>query len=388
MILLRRQAEWEEKRVKTGASATYTNLQHATGRTSEVAALSRYNTFVAQFPAAPAELSARQNSLSGSDAAVISVEDLRHTYDERVALDGVTFGVRSAEIFGLLGPNGSGKTTMFRILSTLMLPTSGRTVIMGHDVAREPNAVRREIGVVFQAASIDVKLTAAENLQHVGHLYGLRGNTLAERVREMLDRVGLADRSNDRAETFSGGMQRRLELAKGLMHHPSVLLLDEPTTGLDPGARRDLWQYLAQLRDQENVSVLVTTHLMEEAERCDRLAILSHGKLVGLGTPAQLKTEIGGDVITLESREPQRLAERINSRFGVNAAVIGEQVRIERDHGHRFVTDIVEAFPGEVDSVSISKPNLEDVFIHRTGHRFWSEMQEGEHAENTAKKKH
>jgi ABC-2 type transport system ATP-binding protein len=319
---------------------------------------------------------------------VISIEDVRHTYDNRVALDGVSFGVRTAEIFGLLGPNGSGKTTMFRILSTLMLPTGGRTVIMGHDVAREPNAVRREIGVVFQAASIDVKLTAAENLQHVGHLYGLRGSALTQRVREMLDRVGLADRTNDRAETFSGGMQRRLELAKGLMHHPSVLLLDEPTTGLDPGARRDLWQYLAQLRDQENVSVLVTTHLMEEAERCDRLAILSHGKLVGLGTPAELKTEIGGDVITLESRDPQHLAERINSRFGVNAVVIGEQVRIERDHGHRFVTDIVEAFPGEVDSVSISKPNLEDVFIHRTGHRFWSEMQEGEKDKKTEAKKH
>ena len=319
--------------------------------------------------------------------AVIAVEDLRHSYDGRVALDGVSFGVRPAEIFGLLGPNGSGKTTMFRILSTLMLPSAGRTVIMGRDVAREPNAVRREIGVVFQAASIDVKLSATENLRHIGHLYGLRGDPLKQRVREMLDRVGLSDRTNDLAETFSGGMQRRLELAKGLMHHPSVLLLDEPTTGLDPGARRDLWQYLAQLRDQESVTVLVTTHLMEEAERCDRLAILSHGKLVALGTPAELKTEIGGDVITLEARDPQALADRINARFAVNAAVIGEQVRIERDHGHRFVTDIVEAFPGDVDSVSISKPNLEDVFIHRTGHRFWSEMQEAEAQEAAGKKK-
>jgi ABC-2 type transport system ATP-binding protein len=319
---------------------------------------------------------AQHDGASTGAAAIISVEELRHTYDDRIALDGVSFGVRPAEIFGLLGPNGSGKTTMFRVLSTLMLPSSGRTLIMGHDVAREPNAVRREIGVVFQAPSIDVKLTAAENLRHVGHLYGLRGSSLAERVREMLARVGLADRANDRAETFSGGMQRRLELAKGLMHHPSVLLLDEPTTGLDPGARRDLWQYLAQLRDQESVTVLVTTHLMEEAEHCDRLAILSHGKLVALGTPTELKTEIGGDVITLEVRDPQALAERIKERFGVNAVVIGEQLRIERDHGHRFVTDIVEAFPGEVDAVSISKPNLEDVFIHRTGHRFWSEMQE------------
>jgi ABC-2 type transport system ATP-binding protein len=321
-------------------------------------------------------------------ATVIRVEDLRHTYDDRIALDGVTFGVRPAEIFGLLGPNGSGKTTMFRILSTLMLPSAGRTVIMGHDVAREPNAVRRQIGVVFQSASIDVKLTAAENLRHVGHLYGMRGSALNTRIDEMLGRVGLADRRNERAETFSGGMQRRLELAKGLMHRPSVLLLDEPTTGLDPGARRDLWQYLAQLRDEDNVTVLVTTHLMEEAERCGRLAILSHGKLVALGTPAELKSEIGGDVITLDAPDAATLAAKIQARFGVEAAVIGEQVRIERDHGHRFVTDIVEAFPGEVDAVSISKPNLEDVFIHRTGHRFWSEMQEGERDKKVEKKKH
>ena len=345
-----------------------------------------YNSLVPESTSLSATLNSA-NDAASPPTAVISVEDLRHSYDGRVALDGVSFGVRPAEIFGLLGPNGSGKTTMFRILSTLMLPSGGRTLIQGRDVAGESNAVRREIGVVFQAPSIDVKLTAAENLRHVGHLYGLRGPALNQRVREMLERVGLADRSNDRAETFSGGMQRRLELAKGLMHHPSVLLLDEPTTGLDPGARRDLWQYLAQLRDQENVTVLVTTHLMEEAERCDRLAILSHGKLVALGTPAELKTEIGGDVITLEARDPEALASRIRARFAVDAAVMGEQVRIEREHGHHFVTDIVEAFPGEVDAVSISKPNLEDIFIHRTGHRFWSEMQEGEQDKKTEKKK-
>jgi ABC-2 type transport system ATP-binding protein len=168
-------------------------------------------------------------------------------------------------------------------------------------------------------------------------------------------------------------MQRRLELAKGLLHGPRVLLLDEPTTGLDPGARRDVWQYLRMLRDQEQVTVLVTTHLMEEAERCDRLAILNEGKLVALGTPAELKREIGGDVIVLDAREPEPLSLRIQSKFHIEVRVVGGQLRIEKDHAHRFVTDLVEAFPGEIDAVSISKPSLEDVFIRRTGHRFWSE---------------
>ena len=171
-----------------------------------------------------------------------------------------------------------------------------------------PDALRRRIGVVFQAQSVDPKLTARENLWHQGHLYGLRGRELNKRIDEILTRVGLLDRANDRVETFSGGMQRRIELAKGLLHHPQVLLLDEPTTGLDPGARRDLWQYLAILRDQEHVTVIVTTHLMEEAERCDRLAILNEGNLVALGTPQSLTREIGGDVILLEARDPQVLA--------------------------------------------------------------------------------
>ena len=228
------------------------------------------------------------------------------------ALNGVSFTVNRAEIFGLLGPNGSGKTTMFRILSTLMLPAAGRALILGHDVALDPSGVRRQIGVVFQSRSIDVKLSAEENLIHVGHLYGITGSALKKRVAEMLERVSLTDRAKDRAETFSGGMQRRLELAKGLLHRPQVLLLDEPSTGLDPGARRDLWQYLQILRDQEGVSIIVTTHLMEEAEKCDRLAILSHGNLVGLGTPAQLKSEIGGDVILLDAARPAeaRLADQ------------------------------------------------------------------------------
>src|SRR5438067_1970087 len=245
------------------------------------------------------------------DSPVISVRDLVPRYDDRAALTGVSFDVRPAELFGLLGPNGSGKTTLFRILSTLMVPVGGSAIILGHDAARDPTQLRREIGVVFQAQSIDLKLTAAENLRHQGHLYGLRGSALRARIKEILQRVGLMDRARDRAETFSGGMQRRLELAKGLLHGPRVLLLDEPTTGLDPGARRDLWQYLSILRDEEQVTVLVTTHLMEEAERCDRLAILNEGSLVALGTPAELKQEIGGDVIVLETKKSDPLARRI-----------------------------------------------------------------------------
>jgi ABC-2 type transport system ATP-binding protein len=323
--------------------------------------------------------------------AIIAVRDLVHRYQDRTALNGVSFEVRPAELFGLLGPNGSGKTTLFRILSTLMVPTSGSAMIAGLDAVRQAGALRRHIGVVFQAQSVDLKLTAYENLWHQGHLYGLRGAGLKTRITEILTRVGLLDRSADRVETFSGGMQRRIELAKGLLHHPEVLLLDEPTTGLDPGARRDLWQYLQILRDQERVSVIVTTHLMEEAERCDRLAILNEGNLVALGTPESLTREIGGDVVLLEARDPQSLADRIRSKFQVDAAVMDNQVRLEIENGHRFIPDVVEAFPGEIQSLSVSKPTLEDVFIRRTGHRFWSEDAEpapkaGKNKKKTAKK--
>ncbi len=321
--------------------------------------------------------------------SAIQVESLGHRYEERVALDDVSFAVRSAEIFGLLGPNGSGKTTLFRILSTLMIPTSGYTRILGFDPVKQSNDVRRRIGVVAQAQSVDVKLTAAENLMHQGHLYGLRGSRLKSRIAEMLERVGLAERSNDLVETFSGGMQRRVELAKGLMHSPSVLLLDEPTTGLDPGARRDLWMYLDMLREREGVTVLVTTHLMEEAERCSRLAILSQGKIVGLGSPAELKSEIGGDVIQFEAETPEQLALRIEQRFGIHSSISENIVRLEREQGHRFAADVMEAFPGGIRSISVSRPTLEDVFINRTGHRFWAESQAAQATEaSKASRKH
>ncbi|HEU4415560.1 MAG TPA: ATP-binding cassette domain-containing protein [Candidatus Angelobacter sp.] len=303
------------------------------------------------------------------------MEKIQHSYGERAALRGVSFDVHAGEIFGLLGPNGSGKTTLFRILSTLMLPSGGRALIDGFDAAKQPDEVRRRIGVVFQAQSTDIKLTAAENLWHQGHLYGLRGSTLKSRIQEMLERVGLSDRAKDRVETFSGGMQRRVELAKGLMHRPSVLLLDEPTTGLDPGARLDLWAYLNDLRKRERVSIIVTTHLMEEAERCDRLAILNQGEVVGLGTPAELRSQIGGEVVVLETADPAALAKHIQEKFKVPASLLDGKVRLEIQNGLKFVTSVAEAFPGSIQSVSISKPTLDDVFIGRTGHRFWTDAQ-------------
>ncbi len=326
-------------------------------------------------------------------AEPIALTGLTHSYGDRQALDGLSFGVGEREIFGLLGPNGSGKTTLFRILSTLMTPSGGRASIAGFDVARQPSQVRSRIGIVFQARSIDLKLTVAENLMHAGHLYGLRGKALKARIEQVLDRVALADRAKAFVETLSGGMQRRVELAKGLLHAPSILLLDEPSTGLDPGARRDLWQYLRTLRDEDGISVLVTTHLMEEAEYCDRLAILSAGKLVALGSPAELREEIGGTVVTLSTRTPsaaQALVGAMRSRYGVQGAAMGSSVRIEHPDGHRFASAAAEAFPELVEGTSVQKPSLEDVFIQRTGHRFWHErdaspdalIQEGERRES------
>jgi ABC-2 type transport system ATP-binding protein len=198
---------------------------------------------------------------------IVAVENLTHRYGERVALSGVSFAVKEGEIFGLLGPNGGGKSTLFRILSTLMSPTEGKAAICGHDVGREPGAVRRRIGVVFQSQSLDKKLTVEENLRGQGHLHGMSGATLRERIEKVADRLGLSDRRGDLVEVLSGGLRRRVEIAKGLLHKPSVLLMDEASTGLDPGARRELWQYILELREREGVTVLLTSHILDEADR-------------------------------------------------------------------------------------------------------------------------
>ena len=313
---------------------------------------------------------------SGSaPVSAVAIESLSHRYGERPALQAVSISVARGEIFGLLGPNGCGKTTLFRILCTLIPPQSGCVRIFGQDLAYAALAVRRKIGVVFQAPSLDKKLTAAENLRHQGHLYGLRGKELSQRIDELLARVGLADRANERTEKLSGGQRRRVELAKGLLHRPALLLLDEPSTGLDPGARRELMQHLQDLSARDGVTSVLTTHLLEEAEACSRLAILNQGRLVALDAPAALKARIGGDVITVESGDATSLCEQIKTRFGGAPVLVDNRVRIERADGHRFVAQLAEAFPGQIESISVGKPTLEDVFIQSTGHRFWVEGQ-------------
>ena len=305
--------------------------------------------------------------------AVVEVQDLSHSYGRLRALKGVTFDVAEGEIFGLLGPNGGGKTTLFRILSTLFPPSAGSASILGSDVGRNAAEVRRKIGVVFQSLSLDIKLTVSENLFHQGHLYGLRGRALAARVDEMMDRLRVRDRRADLVETLSGGLRRRVELAKGLLHKPELLILDEPSVGLDPGARYDLWQYLEQLREAGGVTILVTTHLIDEADRCDRVLILHKGEVVASGTPAELKRRIGGDIIALATENPDILQQKIVSKFGIEPVVLDGSVRIERLNGHEFIAELIESFPGMIESVTLANPTLEDVFIDRTGHRFWEE---------------
>jgi ABC-2 type transport system ATP-binding protein len=284
----------------------------------------------------------------------------------------VSFSVFSGEIFGLLGPNGSGKTSLFRVLTTLLLPSAGSISVFGQSVEQSPASVRHAAGVVFQSQSLDRKLTVIENLRHQGHLYGLSGAQLRQRTSEVLERFGLMERGSDIVEILSGGMKRRVELAKSILHRPRLLLLDEPSTGLDPGARREFWQYLEALNRQDGTPVLLTTHLMDEAEKCHRLAILNEGALVALDTPDALKNRVGGDVIVLRTQDAQQLSRSISSRFGLAAAVMDNTVRIERPKGHEFITDLVESFPGQIDAVTLSKPSLEDVFIHVTGQSFWA----------------
>jgi ABC-2 type transport system ATP-binding protein len=303
---------------------------------------------------------------SDKRSPAVEVEDLRHFYGDREALGGVSFSVARGEMFALLGPNGGGKTTLFKILSTLMPPTSGVVRLWSHDLTREPFLVRKRLGVVFQHPSLDHKLTVLENLKHHGHLYGLMGSELQRRAQAMLGRVGLIDRANDLVEMLSGGLQRRAELAKGLLHEPDILVLDEPNTGLDPAARRDFMNYLQYLREEEGVTILLTTHFMEDAERCDRVGILHEGRLVALGAPQALKQRIGGDIVVIKSADPHGLQKKLRERFGCEATVVDGTLRVERPRGHEFIRDAVEAFPGEITSAAFGKPTLEDVFIHLT----------------------
>ncbi|HKI06253.1 MAG TPA: ATP-binding cassette domain-containing protein [Thermoanaerobaculia bacterium] len=309
----------------------------------------------------------------------VEARGLRYSYPgtrrapARLALAGIDFQVAAGDVFGFLGPNGGGKTTLFRILASLARPEAGEVRVFGADLAREAREVRRRLGVVFQNPSLDLQLTVRENLVHQGHLYGLSGRELAGRIAAALERFGLAERAEQKALELSGGLRRRAEIAKALLHRPRLLLLDEPSTGLDPGARRDLWETLEALRG-EGVTVLLTTHFMEEGDRCGRLVLLDRGTIVAEGTPAALKEEIGGDVITLMGPDPEALVRDLAASFPDLAPVPFEGgVRLHRERGHQLVARLAAALPGRIDSITVARPSLEDVFLRRTGHRLYGE---------------
>src|SRR3954454_10016628 len=272
-----------------------------------------------------------------STLPAVEISHLAHSYGEHVAIRDLSLSIAEREIFAVLGPNGSGKTTLFRVLSTLIPIQQGEVRILGHNLRTDAAAIRSQLGVVFQSPSIDKKLTVMENVIHHGRLYGLSGRELRTRAEEMLTRLGLADRKRELVEQLSGGLRRRVELATGMLHRPRVLLLDEPSTGLDPGARSDLWQYLEQVRDSDGVTVVLTTHLLEEAQRADRIAIMHKGQLAALDTPAALQATVGGDAITIRTSEPAELAAGIESQFAVGAKVVDGSVRLEQANGHQWI---------------------------------------------------
>ena len=320
----------------------------------------------------------------------IIARDLVKSFGDRRALDGISLEVRRGELFCLLGPNGGGKSTLFRILATLSLPDAGSAEIAGHDVVSEAAEVRARLGVVFQSPSLDGKLTILENLRCGGALYGLKGAELESRITEAAKALNLTDRMGDLVETLSGGLQRRAEIAKCLLIRPEVLLLDEPSTGLDPGARLDLWAALEQLRSEHGVTALCTTHLMEEAARADRVGIVSSGKLVALGTPTELTSAIGGDVISLGvSKETgaDQLARTITERTGIPSTVVEGEVRIENREAYALAARLAGEFQNEITSLRIARPTLEDVFIARTGRLFADQDVEPDQTQPVKRKK-
>ena len=313
--------------------------------------------------------------MTEGDQPALSVEGVRYAYGDRMALDGISFTVRRGELFGLLGPNGGGKSTLFRILATLQRPSAGTARLLGFDVVAEPERVRACLGVVFQNASVDSYLTVAENLRHHGALFGLRGTDLAERSERLLARFGLVPRRDELVGRLSGGLARRVELAKGLLPAPAVLLLDEPSAGLDPAARRDLLDQLVALRD-DGTTIVMTTHHMEEAERCDRLGLLDGGRLVAIDRPDRLKARVGGDVVTIRSGDLDGLDARLREAFGIEPRRVDGTLRVEHERGHELLRDVVDRFPEAVQSITFGKPTLEDAFIRLTGHGLFGEVEE------------
>jgi ABC-2 type transport system ATP-binding protein len=298
-------------------------------------------------------------------SAIIRVEDLVKKFGDFTAVSGVWFDVRPGEILGFLGPNGAGKSTTIKMLATLLRPTSGRAEVAGYDVLLQPNEVRQSIGMVFQDPSLDDRLTAEENLRFHAMLYGVPRRVFAERMELVLRVVGLTERRKSLVRTFSGGMKRRLEIARGLLHHPKVLFLDEPTVGLDPQTRNAIWDHVRRLRAKVGITVFMTTHYMDEAENCDRIAIIDQGKLQAVDTPAALKRTMGGDTIIVSG--DAQLKHDLAERFRVAVHEVGHEYHFQVCGGAEFVPQVVAAFNGRITSIQVKQPSLDDVFLHLTG---------------------
>jgi ABC-2 type transport system ATP-binding protein len=305
----------------------------------------------------------------------IETSGITKRFEEVTAVNNISISVKPGELFGLLGPNGAGKTTLINMLSTMIEPSGGSALVWGHDVVKEADLVRQNIGVVFQDTTLDDRLTGRENLDLHGRLYGLDGKTRKNRIQDVLSLVELTERADVIVKTYSGGMMRRLEIARGLMHHPHVLFLDEPTLGLDPQTRLHIWEYINKLNIEEGVTILLTTHYMEEADRlCDRIAIIDYGQIVALDTPQDLKNLLGGDVITLGLENPEDVGKLCSSyqKDGCANIVTGKQneVFITVNNGERQIPHILALASQagiRIFSVSLRKPTLDDVFIHYTG---------------------
>lgn len=300
----------------------------------------------------------------------LAVTKVVHRYGDKAALQGVDLVVKSGEIFALLGPNGSGKSTLFRLISTLVPVQQGSIEVFGADCARDRAKVRGYIGVVFQAPSLDGKLTVLENLWCQGVMYGLAGKALRTRSDEVLEQLGMSDRARQLCQELSGGMKRRVELAKGLLHRPRLLLMDEPSTGLDPAARLDLWRALVQLRDVAGVTVLMTTHLLEEADKVDRIAIMDQGQVVVCGTPAELRKEQGSEVITIATDAVDEVAEKIERQLSLSVSRLAAEVRIVSEGSLSRLNEVVQLTLPYASQVTVGRASLEDVFIAKTG-RAW-----------------
>ncbi len=299
--------------------------------------------------------------------SIITVNNLSKQFKSLKAVDGISFSVNEGEVFGFLGPNGAGKTTTINILCTLLSPTTGAAEIAGYDCAKNPDEVRATIGLIFQDTTLDAGLTAYENLKFHAYLYNLDRKLTERRIDEMLGVVELLSRKHDLIKTFSGGMKRRLEIARGLLHYPRVLFLDEPTIGLDPQTRNTIWDFINTLRKKEKITVFMTTHYMEEAENCDRIAIMDHGKIIALDTPAHLKGMVHGDIIHLVTADNQLAQEEIQRTFNIVAREENEGLSIEAEKGEEFIPRLIHVLPVQTLSVSLKKPTLNDVFLRLTG---------------------